>query len=121
MCVYVCMLLSIIVNVNFCFCLNGMEKNYEKGTNTLIKRGKCRAGFRSASCRHDSSEVGVIMAEMRLKLRTPCKRGAQAGHTLRWPQGRKSTVARFERHTLHSRCRSKFEYILKSSIFDQKN
>ena len=39
--------------------------------------------------------------------------GAHAGHALKWPHGRKRTVAQLERHTLHSRCRSKSTYILK--------
>ena len=45
-----------------------------------------------------------------------CKCGAHAGHALKCPHGRKSTVARFERHTLHSRWRSKSTYILEMFI-----
>ena len=45
-----------------------------------------------------------------------CKCGAQAGQALKCPHGRKSTVAKFERHTLHSRWRSKSTYILENIL-----
>ena len=45
-----------------------------------------------------------------------CSWGAQAGHALRWPHGRKSTVAKFDRHTLHSLCRSRPSYMLNNQF-----